>query len=117
MIKRWLLRSLAVGASSAAAGRVEAANEDMTLPDVPRSYYFAPGAPVVGASRLARGLLSRTNKNEIVDLRQTNYQRLRFAMNGVRGFSPLWAESPLKPASARLSCPGWLRTGSCGAVN
>ena len=111
--KRWLQRRfwIGVGASAKDADALGATKEsgksaDAALPDIPRSYYYVPGAPIVGASRLARGLLTRIDKTEIIERRRINYDILAKSMRGVRGFSPLWDGKPLEPDVCPLGLPG-----------
>jgi perosamine synthetase len=110
LAKRWLQRGFWIGAGafSSEADQVGATNvsSDASLPDIPVSYYFARGAPVVGASRLARGLLKRTDKAEVADRRCRNYRHLLRLIEGVRGFAPLWGEKLLEPRVCPLGLPG-----------
>ena len=109
LLKRWMQRWSRISVRSGSSGGhgIETTDDadETALPDVPSSYYFAPGAPVVGASRLARGLLNRIDKFEIVDRRRRNFHLLRRLMKDASRFVPLWPEDELEPGVCPLGLP------------
>jgi dTDP-4-amino-4,6-dideoxygalactose transaminase len=110
LIKKWVQRRLWIGKGFALldAGVAEGSSDEgeAALPEVPETYYLAPGAPLVGASRIARGLLNTIDMSEVVERRRRNYSILADSLKGVRGFCPLWGWKPLEPDICPLGLPG-----------
>jgi dTDP-4-amino-4,6-dideoxygalactose transaminase len=104
LLARWTGWRLA--APSAFIGAVEKSTRSSDpLPDIPPSYYYPSGKPVIGASRLARGIMNRVDTAHVVDQRRSNYEALWQGLEGVKGVDPLWAEPALRPGECPLGVP------------
>ena len=111
LLKRWIQRMFWIGSGALRSADVESPSADNVreadLPDIPNSYYYSydGDTAAIRASRLARGLLNRINRDEIVNRRRGNYRVLRASMKDARGFAPLWREEELEPGVCPLGFP------------
>jgi hypothetical protein len=103
LVKKWSQSSI----WPPAAGHREGAEmrRGSSLPDLPASYYWPPGAVAFGASRFALGLLARTDPNEVIRRRRENYLHLRGRVSGASGLSLLWKEDLLEDGLCPLGLP------------
>jgi hypothetical protein len=102
LTKKWLLSLLCVGPTYETENQFEPA---ASRPDIPKSYYCQPNQTVFGISRLAIGLLNRTDPGEIVRRRRENFMHLRSSLAEVADVDCLWMEDQLPDGMSPLGLP------------
>jgi perosamine synthetase len=99
--KKWIRHWLWIGAGR--KGNIGV--DDWALQDIPASYYSSADAPILGASRLALGVLNRTNWSEVVKRRRRNYTLLKKLVDGAPRLTFFWSEEQLGSDVCPLGLP------------
>ncbi len=65
-----------------------------TFPDMPKNYYFSDKIADWGPSRIVRGVLAKTNPEQIIEIRRRNYLYLLEALGNTTQAKPLFNNLP-----------------------
>lgn len=123
-IKKWTQQWLPVLRKSAPDNYASGVCADLSLPDLPESYYWNDDSVIRKGSRLGLGALNRVNVIEIVSKRRANYAHLRQSLSDLPGMSFLWEAESLADGICPLGVPvlvnnrkqWWRRLNAAGVV-
>lgn len=104
-IKKWMQQWLPVLRRPASDDYASGICSNLSLPDLPASYYWNDDSVIRKGSRLGLGALNRVNAIEVVTKRRANYAHLRQSLTEIPGVNFLWEDESLADGICPLGLP------------